>query len=170
MCGLKFQNPFGLASAPPTTTSPMIRRAFQAGWGFALTKTFALDKVRLVHISKPHICRDWRKVSQFPLPCLLCKTRKSSCVNARGIPIAESQVLHLLSYPGGTYLGQEGGEPTLAGVGAPTLAGGGGGGVPTLARQVPTLAGGGGGATYPWCEQTGNITFPHPSDAVGNYN
>ena len=45
MCGLKFENPFGLASAPPTTSSPMIRRAFEAGWGFALTKTFALDKV-----------------------------------------------------------------------------------------------------------------------------
>ena len=45
MCGLKFPNPFGLASAPPTTTSAMIRRAFEAGWGFALTKTFALDKV-----------------------------------------------------------------------------------------------------------------------------
>ncbi len=45
MCGLKFENPFGLASAPPTTSSAMIRRAFQAGWGFALTKTFALDKV-----------------------------------------------------------------------------------------------------------------------------
>ena len=48
MCGLKFPNPFGLASAPPTTSSAMIRRAFEAGWGFALTKTFALDKVSLV--------------------------------------------------------------------------------------------------------------------------
>lgn len=45
MCGLKFPNPFGLASAPPTTTSAMIRRGFEAGWGFALTKTFSLDKV-----------------------------------------------------------------------------------------------------------------------------
>jgi dihydropyrimidine dehydrogenase (NADP+) len=45
MCGLKFPNPFGLASAPPTTTSAMIRRGFEAGWGFALTKTFALDHV-----------------------------------------------------------------------------------------------------------------------------
>ena len=45
MCGLKFENPFGLASAPPTTSGAMIRRAFEAGWGFALTKTFALDKV-----------------------------------------------------------------------------------------------------------------------------
>lgn len=47
MCGLKFLNPFGLASAPPTTTSAMIRRGFEAGWGFALTKTFSLDKVDL---------------------------------------------------------------------------------------------------------------------------
>ena len=30
-------------------------------------------------------------------------TRKSSCVNARGIPTAAYQVLHLLSYPGGGY-------------------------------------------------------------------
>lgn len=46
VAGLKFPNPFGLASATPTTSSPMIRRAFEAGWGFALTKTFSLDKVR----------------------------------------------------------------------------------------------------------------------------
>lgn len=46
ICGLRFPNPFGLASAPPTTSSPMIRRAFEAGWGFALTKTFSLDKVQ----------------------------------------------------------------------------------------------------------------------------
>ncbi len=46
LCGLKFPNPFGLASAPPTTTSAMIRRGFEAGWGFALTKTFGLDHVR----------------------------------------------------------------------------------------------------------------------------
>ena len=45
LCGIRFPNPFGLASAPPTTTSAMIRRAFEAGWGFALTKTFGLDKV-----------------------------------------------------------------------------------------------------------------------------
>ena len=45
ICGIKFQNPFGLASAPPTTNSAMMRRAFEQGWGFALTKTYALDKV-----------------------------------------------------------------------------------------------------------------------------
>ena len=46
VAGLKFHNPFGLASATPTTSSAMIRRAFEAGWSFAVTKTFALDKVR----------------------------------------------------------------------------------------------------------------------------
>jgi dihydropyrimidine dehydrogenase (NADP+) len=45
VCGLKFENPFGLASATPTTSSAMIRRAFEQGWAFALTKTFSLDKV-----------------------------------------------------------------------------------------------------------------------------
>lgn len=45
ICGIKFPNPFGLASAPPTTSTAMIRRAFEQGWGFALTKTFGLDKV-----------------------------------------------------------------------------------------------------------------------------
>ena len=41
-------------------------------------------------------------------------------------------------------------------------------GVPTLARGVPTLAGRYPPWDTPWCEQTENITFPHPSDAVGN--
>lgn len=45
MCGITFPNPFGLASAPPTTSAAMIRRAFEQGWGFALTKTFSLNKV-----------------------------------------------------------------------------------------------------------------------------
>ena len=44
MCGIKFPNPYGLASAPPTTSYPMIRRAFELGWGFAVTKTYGLDK------------------------------------------------------------------------------------------------------------------------------
>lgn len=46
IAGLRFPNPFGLASATPTTSAPMMRRGFEAGWGFAVTKTFALDKVR----------------------------------------------------------------------------------------------------------------------------
>ncbi|XP_032232152.2 dihydropyrimidine dehydrogenase [NADP(+)] [Nematostella vectensis] len=56
ICGIKFPNPFGLASAPPTTTSAMIRRGFEAGWGFALTKTFSLDKDIVTNVS-PRIVR-----------------------------------------------------------------------------------------------------------------
>ncbi|GBM46677.1 Dihydropyrimidine dehydrogenase [NADP(+)] [Araneus ventricosus] len=56
LCGLKFKNPFGLASATPTTSSPMIRRAFEAGWGFALTKTFSLEKDIVTNVS-PRIVR-----------------------------------------------------------------------------------------------------------------
>ena len=44
MAGVHFDNPFGLASAPPCTSYPMIRRAFEMGWGFAVVKTFVLDK------------------------------------------------------------------------------------------------------------------------------
>ncbi|XP_046913747.2 dihydropyrimidine dehydrogenase su(r) [Dermatophagoides farinae] len=56
ICGVHFPNPFGLASAPPTTSGAMIRRAFQAGWGFALTKTFGLDKDLVTNVS-PRIIR-----------------------------------------------------------------------------------------------------------------
>ncbi|XP_014244997.1 dihydropyrimidine dehydrogenase [NADP(+)] [Cimex lectularius] len=56
MCGIKFENPFGLASAPPTTSSAMIRRAFEAGWGFAVTKTFSLEKDLVTNVS-PRIVR-----------------------------------------------------------------------------------------------------------------
>uniref|UniRef100_A0A182Y4Z6 Dihydropyrimidine dehydrogenase [NADP(+)] n=1 Tax=Anopheles stephensi TaxID=30069 RepID=A0A182Y4Z6_ANOST len=56
VCGVKFENPFGLASAPPTTSTAMIRRAFEQGWGFAVTKTFALDKDMVTNVS-PRIVR-----------------------------------------------------------------------------------------------------------------
>lgn len=51
MSGFKFNNPFGLASAPPTTSYPMIRRAFEQGWGFAVVKTFVLEKDAIVNVS-----------------------------------------------------------------------------------------------------------------------
>jgi len=56
MAGVKFPNPFGLASAPCSTTAAMIRRAFEAGWGFAVTKTFALDEHLVTNVS-PRIVR-----------------------------------------------------------------------------------------------------------------
>jgi dihydropyrimidine dehydrogenase (NADP+) len=45
------KNPFGLASAPPTTSYPMIRRSFEIGYDFAVVKTFALDKDTITNIS-----------------------------------------------------------------------------------------------------------------------
>ncbi|XP_050345851.1 dihydropyrimidine dehydrogenase [NADP(+)] [Nymphalis io] len=56
VCGIRFENPFGLASAPPTTSSAMIRRAFEQGWGFVVTKTFGLDKDLVTNVS-PRIVR-----------------------------------------------------------------------------------------------------------------
>jgi dihydropyrimidine dehydrogenase (NAD+) subunit PreA len=41
--GMHFPNPFMLASAPPTRTAEMIKRAFAVGWGGAVTKSIAPD-------------------------------------------------------------------------------------------------------------------------------
>jgi dihydropyrimidine dehydrogenase (NAD+) subunit PreA len=43
-CKLELENPFMLSSAPPTCTCEMIMRAFEEGWGGAVTKTIKLDK------------------------------------------------------------------------------------------------------------------------------
>jgi len=53
---LKFPNPFGLASAPPVTSGPMIRRSFENGWGFVVTKTFCLEKDIITNVS-PRMAR-----------------------------------------------------------------------------------------------------------------
>eukprot|EP00923_Selenidium_pygospionis_P039852 GHVN01069109.1.p1 GENE.GHVN01069109.1~~GHVN01069109.1.p1 ORF type:complete len:879 (+),score=141.30 GHVN01069109.1:1177-3813(+) len=55
-CGILFPNPFGLASAPCCTSIEMIERAFELGWGFAVTKTFSLDKHLVTNVS-PRIVR-----------------------------------------------------------------------------------------------------------------
>ncbi|XP_045463180.1 dihydropyrimidine dehydrogenase [NADP(+)] [Harmonia axyridis] len=55
-CGMKFENPFGLASAPPTTSTAMMRRAFEQGWAFAVTKTFTLEDMMCTNVS-PRIVR-----------------------------------------------------------------------------------------------------------------
>src|SRR6187431_1756041 len=43
--GLAFENPFLLASAPPTESDGNIMRAFDAGWGGVVTKTIGLHPV-----------------------------------------------------------------------------------------------------------------------------
>jgi len=44
-CGVSFENPFVLASAPPTARPDMIRRGFEAGWSGAVVKTLIPEKV-----------------------------------------------------------------------------------------------------------------------------
>jgi dihydropyrimidine dehydrogenase (NAD+) subunit PreA len=43
--GVRFKNPFLLASAPPTESEQNILRAFDAGWGGVVTKTIGLHPV-----------------------------------------------------------------------------------------------------------------------------
>src|ERR1041385_9014889 len=43
--GVRFDNPFLLASAPPTESDSNIMRAFEAGWGGVVTKTIGLHPV-----------------------------------------------------------------------------------------------------------------------------
>ena len=43
--GIRFANPFLLASAPPTESESNIERAFEAGWGGVVTKTIGLHPV-----------------------------------------------------------------------------------------------------------------------------
>jgi len=50
-CGVKFKNPFILASAPPTTTGEMIMRAFDAGWGGAIIKTLVPEGEKVVNVA-----------------------------------------------------------------------------------------------------------------------
>jgi dihydropyrimidine dehydrogenase (NAD+) subunit PreA len=50
-CGVKFLNPFILASAPPTTTGSMIGRAFKAGWAGAVTKTLLIDASTITNVT-----------------------------------------------------------------------------------------------------------------------
>lgn len=49
--GLTFDNPFMLASAPPTESDSNILRAFEAGWGGVVTKTIGLHPV--VNVAGP---------------------------------------------------------------------------------------------------------------------
>ena len=49
--GLRLENPFLLASAPPTESDANIMRAFEAGWGGVVTKTIGLHPV--VNVAGP---------------------------------------------------------------------------------------------------------------------
>lgn len=47
--GKRFENPFVLASGPPTANAEMIKRAFEAGWAGAVIKTLIREPVKNLH-------------------------------------------------------------------------------------------------------------------------
>ena len=49
--GIRFENPFMLASAPPTESESNILHAFEAGWGGVVTKTIGMHPV--VNVAGP---------------------------------------------------------------------------------------------------------------------
>src|SRR6187402_2955268 len=55
--GLRFENPFLLASAPPTESDANIMRAFDAGWGGVVCKTIGLHPVTNVKGPKTKFLR-----------------------------------------------------------------------------------------------------------------
>src|SRR5256885_8995979 len=55
--GIRFENPFMLASAPPTESDANIMRAFDAGWGGVVTKTMGLHPVVNVRGPKTNFLR-----------------------------------------------------------------------------------------------------------------
>ncbi|MFZ4597759.1 MAG: NAD-dependent dihydropyrimidine dehydrogenase subunit PreA [Terrimicrobiaceae bacterium] len=49
--GLKFKNPFVIASGPPGTNLNVISRAFREGWGGVIAKTVSLDSSKVVNVT-----------------------------------------------------------------------------------------------------------------------
>lgn len=69
-CGVKFQNPFVLSSSPPTTTGEMIKRAFDAGWAGAVTKTLVREEIvnvrpRFASLAYPGFPEEPKKIYAF---------------------------------------------------------------------------------------------------------
>lgn len=48
-CGLRYANPFLLASGPPGTNGKVIKRSFALGWGGIVCKTISLDNSKVVN-------------------------------------------------------------------------------------------------------------------------
>ncbi|MCJ8346024.1 NAD-dependent dihydropyrimidine dehydrogenase subunit PreA [bacterium] len=49
--GIKFENPFVIASGPPGTNKATIRKAFNEGWGGVVVKTFSLDHTKVNNVA-----------------------------------------------------------------------------------------------------------------------
>ena len=67
--GIRFANPFILASGPPGTNGKVIQRSFELGWGGIVCKTISLDHTQ-VHNTVPRYAKwsdtdDRKKVLGF---------------------------------------------------------------------------------------------------------
>ncbi len=63
--GLKFKNPFVIASGPPGTNMNVINRAFREGWGGVIAKTVSLDASKVVNVTPRYgklLSRDKKEV------------------------------------------------------------------------------------------------------------
>ena len=47
--GMKFENPFVLASGPPGTNARVIAKSFDLGWGGCVIKTISLDASKVIN-------------------------------------------------------------------------------------------------------------------------
>lgn len=54
--GIEFENPFLLASAPPTAQVESIDKAFELGWGGAVLKTITPDDLEMIEASPRYSC------------------------------------------------------------------------------------------------------------------
>ncbi len=64
--GIQFENPFLLASAPPTANIESIDLAFEKGWGGAVLKTITPDNLEMIEASPTYAAfKDHQKVYGF---------------------------------------------------------------------------------------------------------
>src|SRR3954469_18736659 len=47
--GIRFENPFLLASGPPGTNAKVIAKSFELGWGGVVCKTISLDSSKVIN-------------------------------------------------------------------------------------------------------------------------
>ena len=62
--GIDFENPFLLASAPPTALMESIDAAFELGWGGAVIKTITPDNLEMIEASPRYaVLKEQNKLS-----------------------------------------------------------------------------------------------------------
>ena len=98
--GLKFKDPFVIASGPPGTNLNVINRAFREGWGGVIAKTVSLDSTKVINVTPRYgklLSKDkaevigWENIeliSDRPFSIWLEEFKKAKDTNPEGILIA----------------------------------------------------------------------------------